>query len=393
MTRFRRRDYLRSATVLGGGLVAGCLGSDHDPDDLDGSESTLETLPSWLVVSDGWTDGRNEFSGNQLSLIGPDDESEEYTIQLSFSPSDGQITDFAPLPDGYVVAISDDDDATRLQRLDAEMAPGATRDLQGSHAIATDAGTVYTAHDTGFRAFDTELDPLGAATLPEALSGKYMETVQIHDGVAYVVDDVVVPKYTFRVDVADPTSPAYLEVLETQGINQSLHQQWLVPEENRWCVLQWTSFMDGTAQAVFVTDMHGAETAGNFGGEDSTVPVRSRGAIRRREFYMKPRTHDDEPEADGTGTRIDDIAAKPPIFATIDDADGDRYLSSVTLEDGGITFGREQSIDSLGRVDTRPGVAVTVGGGTVTVFDTEAGAVAHEGPLPTDDALWVTLPE
>lgn len=429
MTRYRRRDYLRSATALGGALVAGCLGDDSDPDGSnagddpddsgsgddpddsgpgddpgdsgstddqdepgDDSESTLETLPSLLVLSDGQTDGGNEFSGSQLSLLVSGEGSEGYALQGSFSPTDGQITDYAALADGYVVAISLGEDSTRLQRLDGEMGPGTARDLQGSHALATDAGTVYTAHDTGFRSFDATLAPVGAATLPDTIAGKYMEAVQVHDGVAYVVDDVRVPKFTFRVDVSDPASPAYLEALETWGINQTLHQQWLVPAENRWCFLQRTTYQTGAEHSVFVTPMQGAPTDGSFEDEDSTVPIRSEEAIRRRQYYSRSRSHEDDAGRDRTGTRIGDVAATPPIFATIDDADGGRHLSSVSIEGDGITFGRELPIDSLGRVDTGPGVAVTVGdGGTVIVFDTAAGAVAHEGTLPLDDPLSVTL--
>lgn len=404
MSRFRRRDYLRSATVLGGTLVAGCLAENadtdesnptDDPDDsgpADDSASTLETPPSMLVVSDGQTDGGNEFSGSQLSLLAPEEASEGYTLQASFSPSDGRITDYATLADGYVVAISEGDDSTRLRRLDGEMAPGTALDLQGSHALATDAGTVYTAHDTGFRSFDATLDPVGAATLPDELAGKYMETVEIHDGVAYVVDDVMVPKYTFRVDVSDPATPAYLEALETWGINQTLHQQWLVPAEDRWCFLQRNSHQTGSQHAVFVTAMQDAPTDGSIEGEDTTVPIRSEEAIRRTQHYSRSLASDDEAGPDRSGTRIGDVAATPPVFATIDDVDGSRYLSSVSIEGDAVTFGRELPIDSFGRVDTHPGIAVTVGdGGTVIVFDTQAGAVAHEGTLPMDDPLSVTL--
>jgi len=88
-----------------------------------------------------------------------------------------------------------------------------------------DSEYIYTASEAGFFIYDTDLNTVSEVALREELDGNHMEDIYLHVGTAYIVDNVVEPKYLLKVDVEDPTAPTYTEVFPVYGIGQSLELQ------------------------------------------------------------------------------------------------------------------------------------------------------------------------
>lgn len=404
MTELSRRAWLRTALIVGGAGAAGCIAGPGGGDDetTPRPEGEIDDPPDLLVLADGETDGGNNHAATELSRLAYDEESDRYEVATTYAPDDLRITSFVPFERGYAVTMGDADalgngpgtvNQTRLAVLDGEMEPRETRELSGHHTLATDGDILFTAYEDGFLSFDADLDQLGETSLPEDLAGKHMEDVLIHDGVAYVVDNVVVPMYLFRLDVSDPTAPSYLEVLETVGIGQSLHQQWLEPDANRWCFLQTTRHRGGGEQNVIVTPMDGAATGKTVDGPDGGIDRRADGELDSVEIHTW--THDwvedDVSEDRDYGTRIEDVAGSPPIYAAVDDGEG-YHLSSVGADGSGVSFGYEAQLDGPARVDTVSGLAVALSeDGTLFLFDTAEGRLGHVEPSPVDDLLELSV--
>ena len=403
MTELSRRAWLRTALIAGGVGTAGCIVAPSEGDDerepTPRPEGEIDDPPDLLVLADGETDGGNNHTANELWRLAYDAGEEQYEATATYTPEDGRrITSFDRMGDGYAVAGSDpttDAEVTRLTVLDETMAPRETRDLSGWHTLATDGDIVFTAYEDGFLSFDTDLERLGETSLPDELAGKHMEDVLVYDGVAYVVDNVVYPMYLFRIDVSDPTDPSYLEVLETMGIGQSLHQQWLEPDANGWRFLQTTSHRAGGEQNVILTPMTDAASGGTVEGPNGEIDRRAGSELDSVQIHQWTRdgAPDDLTEDREYGIRIRDVSSLPPVFAVVDDGE-DRYLSSVDVDGTDVTFGREVAVERIARIDTTPGLAVALSGdGDVLLFDTDEGVLGHELASPVDEPLDVTVLE
>lgn len=393
MTHRSRRTYLRTALVGGAGIVAGCIGDDVARETTPEPTGEIGDPPDLLVLADGETDGGNNHAGKELSRLAYAEGDETYEVAATYVPEGGRrVTSVATFGDGYAVTEADaamGADRSRLAVLDAGMDPRETRDLAGHHTLATDGGAVHTASADGFRSFDSDLNPLGEASLPDEYAGKHMEDVLVDDGVAYVVDNVVAPKYLFRIDVSDPAAPSYLEVLETTAVGQSLHQQWLDPDANRWRCLQSTSHRRGGEQYVIVTPMEYSAASESLGGPDDGLDRRPDHEVRRVQIHAWTRdgAPDDVAEDRNHGTRIEDVASTPPVYAAVDDGE-DYSLSSVDVDGTDVAFGREVTLGGPARVDSVPGTAVALAeDGRLSLFDTDDARLGHVETAAVENPL------
>lgn len=388
MPRSSRRRYLAAAS---GAVVsaAGCL-DDVVPVSIGG---TTRRLPDLLVLAEGQTDGANAVEANTMARLVHDPDEGAYRAVATHDHG-ATFTDAAPVGDGYV-AVDRSRAGTSLLVLDDEMDERAQYRSNPRTAVAADGEYVYAASEDGFRVLDADLDEVSWVPLPEEFSGKHMEDVVLHDGSAYLVDDVWYPVYLFRVDVGDPADPTYVEVVETGGTHAGLDQQAIHPSGDRWHCLVTTSGRWGTAQHVLTTSLEGDRASETRGGID----------VRSDESTNVRRVHEwDRDSGETTGVLVEDLTAYGPPHATVED-DGTYYLSSLSVDDdGSVSFGREVELapgdvggggsaaePSVTRVTTASGVvaAVAVRAGTseLTVYDREDDAVVLEQDLDVGRVL------
>lgn len=292
------------------------------------------------------------------------------------------------------MAVSEfaDGDGSRIRLLDRELEPFATERLEGRHVLFARGVPIYAASERGFYVLgplfgEVDVPTLavaGDAPLPPPLQEKEMDGLLVHDDIAYIVDDVLFPRYLLRVDVTDPFDPTYLEVVEIGGVNQTLTHQWLEPERNRWRLVQSTSTMAGDAQHVLTTPMTGADSAGQPRFLESVpdgIDVRSQNDIVSEPIYRQPRD-----DGASEGVRLHDITATPPIYASVTADDG-HYLSRVETDPpaadrdnrrvagDSIGFGREVELESpafvAGVDETIVVLAREPNAPTLSVFDGE----------------------
>lgn len=124
-----------------------------------------------------------------------------------------------------------------IVRLDGETLQSGSRvDVQRFGSMTAEAGVLWVATDE-FLAYDEDLQRLGRVDLPikTAGAGKVVHDVLVHDGVAFLLDDVVMPLFIFRVDVTDPGSMSVIGRGDLSGGHLPGH--WLDVEESRWIVL------------------------------------------------------------------------------------------------------------------------------------------------------------
>jgi hypothetical protein len=327
VNRVRRRRYL--GAVAGSAATTGCL-TDVLP---DGVGPSPDAPPDLLVVAGGRTDGANDYLGWRLLSLSYDADEEAYATAAEYAEQPVAGLDSHA---GEFAAVTLGQDSVSVRLLDRSLSTRTSVAVDEDSSLAFEGGTVYTASRQGLTVYDDELSRLGRATLPEAYSDKHMETVAVFDGNAYVVDDVMVPVYLFRADVADATAPAYAEVVNVSGVNISLDQQWFVPAENRWNCLVSAVTRGGASQSVLSGPMTGAPTVDGEG----PVPVRSDDAVSTSEHYGW-RSPDDEE----TGPYVDDVATTPPTYGTVVES-GSYHLAALSADGGPLAV--DERVD-LGR--------------------------------------------
>ncbi|WP_306052831.1 LVIVD repeat-containing protein [Natronococcus wangiae] len=348
------------------------IGSDDEKhSETDGDDAGHDLL----VLADGRSDGKNIHAGTTVTSYGYDEKNDAFQrsgryrideIEARLINSVDVIDDGCVISRGSRSVAVPDADRSIITVLDSEMTVRETADVEGLYTLTSDGEYIYAASEIGFTVFDAELNTVGRTALEDEFGNKHMEDVVVHDGVAYIVDNVVKPMLLFRVDVSDPSNPEYLEVVAVLGTNQSLGQQAIDPDANRWLCLQTTGGRAGSSQNVLVTPMEGAESDG-----DEDIDIRARDEIESETVYEYDRESDSS-----EGTYVEDITAQPPLYASVT-VDESHYLSSVTIDDGedGVTFGLEIELDSSARVDILDGRVVALSkdmdGGRLIVYDPE----------------------
>ena len=124
-----------------------------------------------------------------------------------------------------------------LLRLDTDLRVAARREVGAFASMAAHEGVLYVAGHS-LRTFDRDLNLLDEVELPlkESWAGKMAHDLIVHDGTAYLIDDVVMPLYVLRVDVRDPRD---LRVIDRQEIHGGhLPGHWIDARNARWFVLQ-----------------------------------------------------------------------------------------------------------------------------------------------------------
>lgn len=84
---------------------------------------------------------------------------------------------------------------------------------------------------------------------------KAAHDLRVHKGIAYILDNMFVPLWVFRLDLDAPLKPAVLQRTNFSGTNVHLSQQWLDPAHGLWAVVREQSTLGGMSQRVHVFSM------------------------------------------------------------------------------------------------------------------------------------------
>lgn len=351
------------------------------------SDSVLENIP----VRNGrtLTQGRYEKTATEFQFVS------QYTVDESQT-----IVAFDFLSDGYVINTYSPETGSELVVLDADFNPRKTNHRDGTPAVTATDDFIYTASEDGFFVFDTELTLVGSARLPSDLQGKEMEEVLLHNNTAYIVDDLLYPLYLLKVDITDPTQPRYTEVVRITGVNQTLTDQWIVPEANKWMVVQKSTTMAGYTENVLITPMRGADETADTkpsGLADIGIPVRDASEVTAEQIsHQSTITTEQEgnnpSSSSPTGISIIDTTSKPPVYASVETTDDNHYLSSVTITpstENQITFGTEIPAETPAQVAQAQTTVFALSTGdsptTVTSVDPATGTVITDTQLEIRD--------
>lgn len=363
------------------------------------ADSTTDQLPDqqeFIVLADGQTDGGTQHRGQTLYRVTFAPGAAEYTIAAEYNAADEMsITGIVSIEQGYVVTLQKEE-FNRIARLNTSFEETIGRKFSNAHVLTAADSVVYAAYENGIRILDTQLEDIGTCALQNELQGKHMEDIQVHDGIAYIVDDVVFPLFLFRFDVSDPRTPKFVDSVRIEDVNQTLQQQWLHPSENQWGVIQETGYMGGGSQRVYIYDLlvqnSTPKTRSHTGVESDGVP-----AFQFHEKVCSYSWDNDTRslyEASADGVAIRDVTRKPPIYATVT-TNGTEYLSSMTVtadapEGDRVTFDHVVELDEHGRITTlNEYILVVTVDSQVYCFDPETESIVAHFDLDITDPLEV----
>lgn len=155
-----------------------------------------------------------------------------------------------------------------LLRLDGDLRVLTRAAIPEYAAMAARDGVVFVAGDW-LRAYDRGLALLGEIELPlkDSWSGKTAHDMILHDGIAYLLDDVVLPLWVIRVDVRDPAAMRVIDRVELSGGH--LAAQWIDAADGRWMVLGSWGGMGGGYEEIVALPLGEGGSQGGFTSSSS----------------------------------------------------------------------------------------------------------------------------
>lgn len=270
---------------------------------------------------------------------------------------------------------------SKITVLDSELNIKETKNMPGLATLYTDENHIYAVSQKEFNIFDHSLNKIGSYEKP-GMFNKHMEDMIVHNGKAYIVDNIAYPVYLLKYDVKDVNDPELDEVISMTSVYPNLGQQWIEPDQNLWMFLKTTSGEFGTRKDIAITPMVDADTTTEKDlfsfhidtvAPDDTVSPDQEFDVREdyevdteRIYHSNPENHYYEnQQLEEENVYIEDITSKPPIYAVIKkienitrrEEEGNYYISSIDIdkntEDGNIKFGYEKKIDNLPKRITR----------------------------------------
>jgi hypothetical protein len=146
-----------------------------------------------------------------------------------------------------------------ISRLDRKFCPRKSIELEKIGACVSDRGLLYVSANGYFIILDKDLNVISQLPLGifSDYSGKKKNAhdIAIKGNVAFLLDNVVEPVYTLKIDMKDQEHPRIMQETEIDYVNQHLDAQWVVPEQNEWRIIQSSSNMGGSFQWFETLDM------------------------------------------------------------------------------------------------------------------------------------------
>lgn len=259
LVRFRRYGgivlpvvALAAVLAVAGGIIM-MDGQDVDGPDDPGPEAPEErtergnqSYPDIVLLVDDKRYPRDEQGESRLLLLAYDGR---YRVGANVSMERAVAV---TRTDQQLFAATNDS----IGRIDRNLTMVDRQPMSKTETLNGHDGRLYAVANGTFHVLDTDLNALGQVKILP--TNKNVHDILVHDGIAYLVDNAINPKYLLRVDVSDPEQPEHVGTHEVTGVGQTLGSQWLDPANRRWYVLQEESHMGGTSQNVLIRGMDGA---------------------------------------------------------------------------------------------------------------------------------------
>lgn len=153
-------------------------------------------------------------------------------------------------------------------------------------ALASSGATVYVATRWNLTAYDAGLRELGRVALvaPHGQSMyKEVDDIRLADGHAYLLDDVVMPFWVFRVDVRDPAAMRQLLVHDMPS-SSTPTLQWLNTTSSTWYVERNFYGMGGGGRSVVPISLADGAAGKSITVQGSSYPFMPDDPSPRREY-------------------------------------------------------------------------------------------------------------
>ncbi|HHH76552.1 MAG TPA: hypothetical protein ENL03_05970 [Phycisphaerae bacterium] len=143
------------------------------------------------------------------------------------------------------VKIKEKDDSTM------KLVGAGKASSKGTDSMAADVNGLYVSYGGDFICYDVDLKEVARIEL-EVSAGKKKNAhdILVHNGTAFLLDNVMYPIYVFTVDVSKLAEAKIVHRTELQGINHHLVSQWLSDKSSCWYILSSSSHRGGRNQEV-----------------------------------------------------------------------------------------------------------------------------------------------
>ncbi len=173
--------------------------------------------------------------GKTLIITAAEDSPEEHTFNIDTINLHRDTAEAVyPYGDGYIVL-----DKGILQMYDKDLQAGPSRRINTFGYLKVDYPLIYLAADGVFYICDERLKAL-STTAFDKLSELYAKNIHhiiVHDNIAYLLDNFVMPIWVFEVDVSDINQPELLYEYDFGGWDVKLVTQWLEKDPAAWAIL------------------------------------------------------------------------------------------------------------------------------------------------------------
>jgi len=195
----------------------------------------------------------------EVRLLGLNETTDRLETRAQTDRPEHEIWDLELTSDGLYVLWEDRLDQRSTTSLDETR----NRSLADAKGLGSDGrGRVFVATNGSLVAYDASLSHLGGVdTNVTGIGGdpKTAHDVHIEEGKAWLLDNVVVPMYLFRIDASQPDTMEIDFKHEVLGTGQHLAHHWIQPAEDRWYVVQQEGHREGRTQTLLTIDTKGGE--------------------------------------------------------------------------------------------------------------------------------------
>lgn len=198
-----------------------------------------------------------------------------------------------------------------ITRFDEDLKNPVYAEFKSLGSLRAHGKLVYISAEGKFKVLGADLKEIGSVDLDTGLPnfGKNAHDILIHDNTAFLLDNIMVPIFLFRVDVSDSRKPVVMGRIDCPGVNTHLTGQWLDPERDRWFVLRDSGTLAGISQEI------------------NSYSMKKGDAVDKSSVYDKPSGGKE------SGRRIMDVTRLTPAWAVVDgNGEGKYNLAGVAAE-------------------------------------------------------------
>jgi hypothetical protein len=305
--------------AVGIAVISGCSTSEKQthPGSLETPQSSETASPHGLIVA-----SRDRL----VNLVyNPSNHTYEKEAEIILSDITGGMTgDITGIVscDNYIFVTTDH----QVFRVSSEFKESVSMMIPKlGKELATDNRNIFICDDEFFVARDKDLRELSRVGV--FMAWARVDDILIYENTAYILDDILMPVLFYRVNIENPNNIQISEKLSFETVNGHLEDQWLNPELDQWFVLERYAHMGGAGQVVHIYSMSG-------GKEPLAI----------QEIYRAANTI---PTPTVEGVFIRGITELPPIWAVVQDKEGEHYLAQVDSENNSVSFSNFLHLDDL----------------------------------------------